>query len=216
MHCTPSLVLALGLVNSVFANAAGKGRLGKTSVDKRQVITTVCAAAPADTPPELLCAASCGPGNIDCTANYCFNPSAGETCCSDGHYCPAGEHCVVYTDGSPGCCPDMGECPDFLSTVATVPGGYSTSTSTSTSTSSVVSAAITSTTSSVYIASTSSTSASSSVISAYPTSYGNGTNHTSSTTPSIAVQTTNAGYRLGAAEELVFALGGAAMVLRWL
>ncbi|OQN98346.1 hypothetical protein B0A48_15613 [Cryoendolithus antarcticus] len=216
MHSALSLFIALGLASSVAADASGTGRLGKTTLDKRQVITTVCAAAPADTPPELLCAASCGPGNIDCTANYCLNPSAGETCCSDCHYCPAGQHCVVHTDGSPGCCPDEGDCPDFLSTVSTVPGGFSTATSALSSTSSIVSASTSSSLISAPIVSTSSASTSSSFVSAYPTAYGSGTNYTSSTTPSIAVQTTNAGNRLSAAEDLVFALGGVAMLLRWL
>nr|OQO27023.1 hypothetical protein B0A51_07098 [Rachicladosporium sp. CCFEE 5018] len=131
-------------------------------------------------------------------------------------YCPAGQHCVVYTDGSPGCCPDEGDCPDFLSTVSTVPGGFSTSTSALSSTSSIVSASTTSSFINAPIVSTSSASTSSSFVSAYPTTYGNGTNYTSSTTPSIAVQTTNAGNRLGAAEDLIFALGGVAMLLRWL
>lgn len=33
------------------------------------------------------CATCFGPGNIICAGNSCFNPSAGEQCCSDGSYC---------------------------------------------------------------------------------------------------------------------------------
>ncbi|GME32565.1 hypothetical protein GTA08_BOTSDO11266 [Neofusicoccum parvum] len=33
------------------------------------------------------CAACFGAGNIVCSGNSCFNPGAGEQCCSDGTYC---------------------------------------------------------------------------------------------------------------------------------
>ncbi|KAH7056014.1 hypothetical protein B0J12DRAFT_439882 [Macrophomina phaseolina] len=33
------------------------------------------------------CAACFGAGNVVCSGNSCFNPSAGEQCCSDGDYC---------------------------------------------------------------------------------------------------------------------------------
>ena len=42
----------------------------------------VCAAVP---PGPNLCARSCGAGNVACvTLTKCFNPSAGESCCSNG------------------------------------------------------------------------------------------------------------------------------------
>jgi hypothetical protein len=40
-------------------------------------------------PPPVTCERSCGPGNIQCVSYpTCFNPSAGETCCSDGSRFP--------------------------------------------------------------------------------------------------------------------------------
>jgi hypothetical protein len=49
----------------------------------RQIVTQCPAVAPG---PDL-CARSCGPGNISCFS-YCYNPSAGESCCSDGSKSP--------------------------------------------------------------------------------------------------------------------------------
>src|SRR3569833_392159 len=34
--------------------------------------------------PPATCERSCGPGYITCSFPICYNPSAGETCCSDG------------------------------------------------------------------------------------------------------------------------------------
>ncbi|KAH8671478.1 hypothetical protein BX600DRAFT_510148 [Xylariales sp. PMI_506] len=64
------------------------------SVMERQV--QICQSIP----PPYTCERSCGPGNIECVSwPTCYNPSAGETCCSNGDYCPAGYYC---TDA--GCC----------------------------------------------------------------------------------------------------------------
>ncbi|KAL5603555.1 hypothetical protein FOVSG1_006305 [Fusarium oxysporum f. sp. vasinfectum] len=48
------------------------------------------------------CERSCGPGFVECIDfPTCYNPGRGDTCCSDGSYCPVGSYC---TDA--GCCPD--------------------------------------------------------------------------------------------------------------
>jgi hypothetical protein len=52
--------------------------------------------------PGIDCADACGPGYIVCIgAPTCYNPSAGETCCSNGDYCPKGQYCT-----NAGCCLD--------------------------------------------------------------------------------------------------------------
>jgi len=71
------------------------------------------------------CAEACGPGNIECvTATLCYNPSAGETCCSNGNYCPAEYYCVDN-----GCCPNGSSLADCgaSATVATIAPPISTS-----------------------------------------------------------------------------------------
>jgi hypothetical protein len=68
--------------------------LALRGIMERQVDVCVPVPAPAT------CERSCGPGNIVCISfPTCYNPSAGEVCCSDGNYCPAGYYC---TDA--GCC----------------------------------------------------------------------------------------------------------------
>ncbi|KEZ46939.1 Prp 4 [Scedosporium apiospermum] len=53
-------------------------------------------------PAPATCEKSCGPGNIPCIGfPNCYNPSKGETCCSNGKYCPAGTRCT-----NAGCCPN--------------------------------------------------------------------------------------------------------------
>ncbi|CZT48665.1 uncharacterized protein RSE6_09397 [Rhynchosporium secalis] len=94
-----------GAVSTVAATISGQ-RLSKMALDGifgRQFDTCVPVTAPAT------CEKSCGPGNIQCISfPTCYNPSAGETCCSDGKYCPSGHYC---TDA--GCCPSgitLAEC----------------------------------------------------------------------------------------------------------
>jgi len=82
-------------------------------------------------PAPATCEKSCGPGNIECIAlPHCYNPSAGETCCADGNYCPKGYYC---TDA--GCCPNGSSLADCnakvtLSTIAPPKTQASTQTST--------------------------------------------------------------------------------------
>jgi len=45
------------------------------------------------------CSQCFGPGNVLCSRNSCFNPSAGEQCCANGNYC-------IGPDTS--CCRSMG------------------------------------------------------------------------------------------------------------
>lgn len=53
--------------------------LRSSPLEARQV--QICKPVPAP----ATCKASCGPGNIECVSfPTCFNPSAGETCCSNG------------------------------------------------------------------------------------------------------------------------------------
>ncbi|PNP59925.1 hypothetical protein FNYG_14747 [Fusarium nygamai] len=65
------------------------------------------------------CERSCGPGNVQCISYpHCYNPSNGETCCSDGEYCHAGSYCT-----NAGCCPDgksLEEC-GATATLSTIP-----------------------------------------------------------------------------------------------
>ncbi|ODH45061.1 hypothetical protein ACO22_00453 [Paracoccidioides brasiliensis] len=48
------------------------------------------------------CAKSCGEGYEECGSfPHCYNPTVGESCCTNGKYCPKGTFC---TDS--GCCPE--------------------------------------------------------------------------------------------------------------
>jgi len=80
------------------------------------------------------CEASCGLGYITCVSfPTCYNPTAGEICCSNGKYCKAGTYCT-----NKGCCPDgtpLEKCGATVSLSIILPGKPTTSTSTSTSTS---------------------------------------------------------------------------------
>ncbi|RDW74794.1 hypothetical protein BP6252_05936 [Coleophoma cylindrospora] len=106
-----AVTTAVSVVAVDFRRATFDALLG---LDKRQV--TICSPVPAP----ATCEKSCGPGNIQCISfPNCFNPSAGETCCSDGGYCSAGYYC---TDA--GCCPNgtsLDEC-GATATLATLPG----------------------------------------------------------------------------------------------
>ncbi|KAL9619712.1 MAG: hypothetical protein Q9160_005732 [Pyrenula sp. 1 TL-2023] len=49
------------------------------------------------------CADAFGSGFVQCgTGNKCFNPSGGESCCSNSYPCPSGSFCLI--DGY--CCPN--------------------------------------------------------------------------------------------------------------
>ncbi|KAF2434261.1 hypothetical protein EJ08DRAFT_693804 [Tothia fuscella] len=55
------------------------------------------------------CETSCGVGNIDCgppSWGTCYNPSAGESCCSNGGYCPNNYYCAQVSNGGLKCCPN--------------------------------------------------------------------------------------------------------------
>ncbi|KAM6513477.1 hypothetical protein FALCPG4_015892 [Fusarium falciforme] len=55
-----------------------------------------------DVPPPVTCERSCGPGYVQCVYEFnCYNPSIGQSCCSNGKYCPADTYCTDI-----GCCPD--------------------------------------------------------------------------------------------------------------
>ncbi|KAK3116756.1 hypothetical protein LTR53_002522 [Teratosphaeriaceae sp. CCFEE 6253] len=99
-----------------------------TGLDRRQGICV-----PVEEP--VTCERSCGPGNVICIAfPTCYNPSAGESCCSNGRYCPADYYC---TDG--GCCPtgsSLEEC-GATATLSTLPPPASTTSSSSSSSSSL-------------------------------------------------------------------------------
>ena len=52
------------------------------------------------------CERSCGKGWVTCQEfPNCYNPGIGQSCCSDGSYCPAGSSCVPG-----GCCPHGESC----------------------------------------------------------------------------------------------------------
>lgn len=56
------------------------------------------------------CEAACGAGYRTCKSNddldHCYNPSAGESCCSSGDSCEAGYYCSADTSGNTFCCPN--------------------------------------------------------------------------------------------------------------
>jgi len=117
----PSLVTMQILTASLFATAAlatsvTTGQLRSTLALKRIMERQVEFCSPVSVPS---CSESCGAGYVTCISwPTCYNPGNGETCCSDGSYCPAGSYC---TDA--GCCPEgtsLEECgaTEQLSTVA--------------------------------------------------------------------------------------------------
>ncbi|KAK4949489.1 hypothetical protein LTR10_012107 [Elasticomyces elasticus] len=193
-------------------------------LDRRQICTPV--------PAPATCERSCGPGNVPCiTESTCYNPSVGESCCSDGKYCPADYYC---TDA--GCCPvgsSIDECGASmtLSTLPPPPATTSSEAATSSSvleiTSSTSSSASTTSSSSTSFEPTSLPSSTASIpttttaptASGYPpTTYsasssatvpvanGTYTNNTSATSTLPPQQTTNEGYR-AAAGYMLYPLG---------
>ncbi|PMD62604.1 uncharacterized protein K444DRAFT_346017 [Hyaloscypha bicolor E] len=101
-----SVSILLGSACSVLAELSAGQRISLTalkSIVERQI--QLCTPVP----PPYTCEHSCGPGNIECISfPTCYNPSAGETCCSNGDYCPKGYFCT-----NAGCCPNgssLAEC----------------------------------------------------------------------------------------------------------
>ncbi|KAI3573981.1 hypothetical protein IWW34DRAFT_634398 [Fusarium oxysporum f. sp. albedinis] len=70
------------------------------------------------------CETACGPGYQMCVYHdTCYNPSAGEVCCSNGEYCPAGFYCTNAR-----CCQDgksLEEC-GATATVSIIPPAAAT------------------------------------------------------------------------------------------
>jgi hypothetical protein len=97
---SPALLLASG----VAAKSLSSGSRNTSPVPTNPLTTRqfdIC--VPVSTPS---CAESCGKGNIICQEwPHCYNPDAGESCCSDGTYCEEGYYCV-----SGGCCRDGETC----------------------------------------------------------------------------------------------------------
>ncbi|KAJ9634514.1 hypothetical protein H2199_008971 [Coniosporium tulheliwenetii] len=89
MHLINALHFTLLLAGLVAAN----GRKGISSnpsiLDRRQV--EYC---------QGTCVGCFGPGNVKCTYNSCYNPSAGEQCCSDGTYCTGPDTSCCGTVGA--------------------------------------------------------------------------------------------------------------------
>ncbi|CAL3970959.1 hypothetical protein PZA11_007345 [Diplocarpon coronariae] len=82
---------------AVTANIAGQraALMAIRGIFERQL--TIC--TPVSSP--ATCEKSCGPGHVQCISfPNCYNPGAGESCCSNGKYCPVHSYC---TDA--GCCP---------------------------------------------------------------------------------------------------------------
>lgn len=81
---------------------------------------TTCEPVDADS---FTCAKSCGTGFETCVSiPNCYDPTAGESCCSDGTYCPDGYYCTEFV-----CCPSemsLEECGAEENT--NVPGGGNT------------------------------------------------------------------------------------------
>ncbi|KAH7368704.1 Prp 4 [Plectosphaerella cucumerina] len=110
MHFTPLLALAAAVSASSapFSGLRAEGAIANSHLLERQA--DICVPVP----PPFTCERSCGPGNVPCvTDRNCYNPSAGESCCSNGQYCRAGFYCT-----NAGCCPNgasLAECGATLS-----------------------------------------------------------------------------------------------------
>ncbi|KAL2127478.1 hypothetical protein VTI74DRAFT_10680 [Chaetomium olivicolor] len=100
--------------------------------------TQVCVPVPVP----ATCEKSCGPGNIPCISfPTCYNPSAGESCCSDGTYCPAGYYCT-----NAGCCPNgipLADCDATVSLSVIPPPAATSDTGTLSATSTVTPRSVT-------------------------------------------------------------------------
>ncbi|KAN0079123.1 putative secreted protein [Elaphomyces granulatus] len=130
-------------------------------------------------PPPGTCEESCGPGHIECVSfPNCFNPSAGQTCCSDGSYCSKGYYC---TDA--GCCPTGSSLSDCgaISSLATLAGTPETATAAASSAAASLSNLLPST-----------TGLSVPAFSSFDSLFQTTTSSPTSTTPSTLSATTNA------------------------
>lgn len=80
------LVLCFSLLSLVTASAHPHALERRSFDSLHQLMRRQC--VPVENP---TCERSCGPGNIDCGPSswgLCYNPSAGETCCSNGGKSP--------------------------------------------------------------------------------------------------------------------------------
>ncbi|KAH7348607.1 Prp 4 [Rhexocercosporidium sp. MPI-PUGE-AT-0058] len=218
MHFSSNILL-LGAASAVAAATSGQrlSMMAIRSVFERQVDTCVPVTAPAT------CERSCGPGNIECISfPTCYNPSAGESCCSNGKYCPSGFYC---TDA--GCCPNgtpLADCgatislsvilPPAPTTAAPVPTGTLTTTAELTRTPESTTSTTSTTSSTTSESSTESTTSTSSTKSSTSSS-STTTQSASSTTSSGPIQVTpNAALKLGSdGLPLVLGLGALIMAL---
>ncbi|KAJ5054476.1 uncharacterized protein L3040_000750 [Drepanopeziza brunnea f. sp. 'multigermtubi'] len=226
-----SATLLLGAASAATAGTAGQRSclMAIRGVFERQ--STICQTVPAP----ATCEKSCGPGNIQCISfPTCYNPSAGESCCSDGNYCPADSYCT-----NAGCCPigaTLAECgasftlsvilPPAATTSVPVPVPETTSSaevittivSTSTSVSTIGETASTASSSSGSFPPSSATVVPSTDISALvptPSAPSTSSHNSTSTTSSAPLQITNAAQKLGSdAAQLV--LGGLGVLLMML
>ncbi|KAK5740952.1 hypothetical protein LTR17_004306 [Elasticomyces elasticus] len=79
----PPTMSSLLLISLAFTNVDASLNLRRVTfdslvgLDRRQICTPV--------PAPATCERSCGPGNVPCiTEDNCYNPSVGESCCSNG------------------------------------------------------------------------------------------------------------------------------------
>jgi len=127
MHFLSTVVL----VGAASASAlTAVGQRSSLMALKRVVERDTCVPVPAP----ATCEKSCGPGNIQCISfPTCYNPSAGEVCCSNGKYCSRGYYCT-----NAGCCPNgtpLAQCGATISlSVILPPAGTSTTAAATTKT----------------------------------------------------------------------------------
>ncbi|CAG8950363.1 hypothetical protein HYFRA_00006856 [Hymenoscyphus fraxineus] len=210
MQFFSTLVLA-STVSAVTATALTTGqRLSMSAIEgvfPRQV--QLCKPVPAP----ATCEKSCGAGNIQCIRfPTCYNPSAGESCCSNGKYCPKNYYC---TDG--GCCPvgkTLAQC-GATTTLSVIPPPEPDATSASSSqpttsvpTTSPATSQATSASTSSFTSSSSATTKPLSTHSATPSAVV----PPNTTTSIIPIQITGAAQKMGSEMGLVV-LGGIGMLL---
>jgi hypothetical protein len=84
MHMLSVAIITLVGTASATASAGQRSSFNALKgIIERQ--TQICTPVPAP----ATCEASCGPGNVECVSfPNCYNPGAGESCCSDGSQSP--------------------------------------------------------------------------------------------------------------------------------